>query len=375
MSVRSNRDQLTRRQWCVRAALALGGALVPSSLRAFSIPKRILVVGGTRFVGPAIVEQLLAMGHSVTLFNRGITAPDMFKNIERLRGFRDPDPTQENYSALGQRRWDVVVDVWPSDPAIAANAARALRDRADHYIYISSIAAYDVTVFARPHATESAPLRAWDEQRRDYNRGKAESERRIAGVVPADQLTIVRAGPIKGYRDDGADLFTWLRRAQRPGPHIGPGSGNDAVQLVDVRDIARLVGLVVDRRAIGSYNATGPATPFRSFLSACARAGGEDDRTVWIPSDVLATHGLRATAAGPRGQFPFWRPEPHLTGFYQISSDRALAMGWARRPFEETALDTLAWFAGVDPGFASFTDDLPAERERQVLDAWSRRSP
>ncbi|MFT3820671.1 MAG: hypothetical protein QM750_24150 [Rubrivivax sp.] len=144
---------------------------------------------------------------------------------------------------------------------------------------------------------------------------------------------------------------------------------------MDVRDVARLIGLVIDRGAIGAFNATGPATPFRRFLNACATAVGEEDRFVWMPADFLATHGLRASAAGPRGQFPFWRPEPNLAGFYQISSDRALSIGWTRRPFEETALDTLAFFASGDPGFANLTDELTADQERQVLEAWSRRTP
>src|SRR5215470_6906064 len=111
-----------------------------------------------RFLKASLLAAAVLAGHTVTLFNRGVTNPGLFPNLEKLRGFRSPEATDENFSALGERRWDAVIDVWPSDPALAETAARRLRDRAKHYLYVSSIAAYDRSAFARPGLTEDGPL-------------------------------------------------------------------------------------------------------------------------------------------------------------------------------------------------------------------------
>jgi 2'-hydroxyisoflavone reductase len=118
-------------------------ALAPIRALGAPKPKRILVLGGTFFLGPAFVESAIANGHSVTLFNRGVTNPELFPEVEKLRGYRSAVPDDQNLSALGRRRWDVVVDIWPNDPNLAESAARELADRTEHYIYVSSIGAYD----------------------------------------------------------------------------------------------------------------------------------------------------------------------------------------------------------------------------------------
>src|SRR4051812_21718520 len=167
---------INRRTWIEQAAGGAALALGLPALSAFRFPpapKRILVLGGTSFLGPALTDSALAAGHSVTLFNRGITNPGMFPYLERLRGYRDPDPSQESYAALGQRHWDAIIDVWPNDPALAENAARVLHDRTPHYLYVSSVAAYRGRALGQPGTTESGELSPWDPAIGGYNRGKA----------------------------------------------------------------------------------------------------------------------------------------------------------------------------------------------------------
>ena len=363
----------------IKSSLVVSAASACSSLLnvralARAAPKRVLVLGGTYFLGPAVVESLLAAGHTVTLFNRGVTNPTLFPNLEKLKGFRSSDPGDEDLSALSRRHFDVVVDVWPNDPALAASAAQLLRERAGHYLYVSSIAAYDSKEFAKAGVDETAPTEPWNSSGRKYNRGKAESERRLHAIL-GERLTIVRPGPIKGTRDTTPDLLTWLLRAQPGGQHIAPGDGTDPVELVDVKDVARFLVWAIDRSLYGTFNLTGKEMNFREFLDACKAATGSDAQFVWIPQDFLRQHGLETDAVLNTfaGNFPFWRPDPATRGLYQVSSAKAFAAGWRTRPFEETAQDCLIDYATVTQ-FVDWSDYLSASREKMVLDAWAQRS-
>jgi len=338
-------------------------------------PKRILVLGGTSFLGPALVEAAVVAGHTVTLFNRGITNPGLFPYLEKLRGLRSATASDENLSALRGRRWDVVVDVWPSDPALVESAARQLGDQTARYLYVSSIATYAPRGFARPGLTEDAAMNPWDLAIRAYDRGKSESERRLHALV-GDKLTVVRPGAIKGERDDTPDLLAWLRRAQHGGRHIGPGSGDDHVQIVDVKDVARFLVLAIERSLLGTFNLTGVPMTFREFVSACKMIMRSSAEFVWIPRDFLHQHGLDSapfdspTIPSYLGKFPFWHPEPERQGFYQVSSRRAFDAGWTLRPFTETALDYLWSVDSMGPDF-HWTDELSPEVETRVLGQWT----
>ncbi len=322
------------------------------SLRALAsvLPKRVLVLGGTSFLGPALVEGAIAEGHTVTLFNRGVTNPDLFPHQEKLRGFRSSTPGDEDLSALARRRFDAVVDVWPNDPALAASAAEFLKNRVGHYLYVSSIAAYDSKEFGRAGIEETAP-------------------------ILGDKLTIVRPGPIKGNRDTTPDLLTWLIRAQKGGQHIGPGDGSDPVELVDVKDVARFLMLAIDSSLHGTFNLTGRPMTFRAFLNACNAATRSDAQFVWIPQDFLHQHGLETDFALRlfAGNFPFWRPAGAMPGLLQVSSEKAFRAGWQTRPFQETALDCLTYFRSLHETL-HWDDYLSADKEKQVLDAWAHRS-
>jgi 2'-hydroxyisoflavone reductase len=364
-------------------SLSLGAgaaALLPRELRALgrraAPPRSILVLGGTSFLGPALVEAAVVSGHRVTLFNRGVTNPGLFPSLEKLRGLRGARDV-ENLSALRGRTWDAIVDVWPSDPALAESAARQLAGQTAHYLYVSSIAAYDPREFAKPGLSEDGLLNPWNPEIRPYNRGKAESERRLHAIV-GDKLTIVRPGPIKGARDDSPDLLTWIRRMQAGGPHIGPGRGDDHVQNVDVKDVARFLVLAVERHALGTFNLTGAPMTFRDFLDRCRAAARSDAVVTWIPREFLHAHGLdpapfdSPTAPSYLGKFPYWHPEPERRGFYQISSRRAFELGWRQRPFAETVNDYLWALDSMGPAL-QWTDELAPDVEARVLSDWAQR--
>jgi 2'-hydroxyisoflavone reductase len=366
---------MDRRRFLHTSLAASVATVVPRSV-ALGAPKGILVLGGTSFLGPALVEAAVVAGHTVTLFNRGRTNPALFPHLEKLRGLRSNAAAEENLSALRGRRWDAIVDVWPNDPALAESAARALRDQTAHYLYVSSIAAYDRRGFATPGLTEDAALNPWDPSIRPYDRGKAESERRLDSLVK-DKLTVIRPGAIKGDRDDTPDLLAWLRRAQAGGHHIGPGTGDDPVQKVDVKDVGRFLVLAIERSLYGTFNLTGESMTFRQFLAECTAVTRSNAEFVWVPRDVLHGFGLdpapwdSPTIPSYLGKFPSWHPEPERRGVYQISSRKALGTGWTRRPFAETAFDYLWSIDAMGPDF-QWTDELSPETEAQVLARFSR---
>jgi 2'-hydroxyisoflavone reductase len=355
------------------AASSLSLALSRILPSAFArTPKKVLVFGGTDFLGPAVVDALMADGHTVTIFNRGVTNPELLPRVEKLRGFRSADPKDQDLSALERRRFDAVIDVWPNDPDIVASAAEFLKDRTNHYLFVSSIGAYDHKLFAKADViTEEMPTQPWNEPARQYNRNKAESERRLQKIIE-ERLTIVRPGPITGHRDDGSGLLTWLLRAQDGGEHIGPGDGKTPVELVDVKDVGRFLALAIAQPLYGTFNTTGNSFVFRDFLDACNKATKSQATFTWIPQDFLHEHGLDSNDVLHTfdGNFPLWEPDPKYQAFHRVSSAKAFAAGWHIRPFEETALDCLSdFYSGLSPR----PNYLTAAREQEVLEAWNHR--
>lgn len=366
---------MNRRDFVKTSAVALtaaaGSSLFPLSARAEFTPQKILVLGGTFFLGPALVDALVADGHTVTLFNRGVTNPELFPHLEKLRGFRSADANDQDLSALARRRFDVIVDVWPNHPEVVSSAAEFLKDKAQHYLFVSSVAAYDSKEFAKASIEEGAPMEPFAGTGRTYNRNKAESERRLNKII-GERLTIVRPGPIKGRRDDTPDLLTWLLRMQRGGEHIGPGDGNDPVELVDVNDVARFLVLAIRQQVYGLYNLAGKSMMFREFLDACKSATRSDAKLVWIPREFLHQQGLEPDSVLHTfaGNFPFWRPDASNAGLYRVSSEKAYRAGWRTRSFEETALDVLEDYYSLH--IMEESTFLTDEKEKAVLAAWRK---
>jgi 2'-hydroxyisoflavone reductase len=366
-----NRRRFLRTSATSSLGLLFSGAFGPTVFAR--TPKKVLVFGGTFYLGPAIVEALLAAGHTVTLFNRGMTNPELFPRVEKLKGFRSSDPADQDLSALEHRRFDVAIDVWPNDPSIVASAAEFLKDRVQHYFFVSCGAAYDHDQFAKPDAiTEETPLIKFNASGGQYSRNKAESERRLQPILGA-RLTVVRPGPIEGHGNDDPDLLTWIVRAQDGGEHIGPGDGNDPVQYVDAKDVARFFPLAIQKQLHGAFNLVGKSLSFRELLDACSAATHSDAAFFWVPKEFLREHGLEADGLSPEPfarKFPLWISDPKFQGLYRISNAKALAAGWQTRAFEETALDCLTDFYS---GRIQVSTGLSKQKEKEVLAAWKQR--
>jgi 2'-hydroxyisoflavone reductase len=334
-------------------------------------PRRILVLGGTGFLGPAVVEAARARGHALTLFNRGKTRPELFPDVEKLRGDREG-----RLDALRGRRWDAVVDTSGYVPRIVRMSAELLAKSVGRYLFISSISVYRDDL--PPGADETAPLAtlqdpASEDVRAHYGPLKALSERAAEAALPG-RVAVVRPGLIVGPGDP-TDRFTyWPVRLERGREVLAPGDGGDPAQLVDVRDLAAFLVGAIEREETGVYNAVGPAerVGMRTLLEDARRGVGSQAELLWIPWAFLKEQGV-----SPWSDLPVWVPagEPG-SGIAAVSNARALAKGLVFRPIPETARDTLSWW-GTLPAErrAKLRAGLSPEREGEVLAVWRARQP
>jgi 2'-hydroxyisoflavone reductase len=309
---------------------------------------RLLILGGTKFLGRHIADAALAGGHELTLFTRGVTAPDLLPEAEHLHGDRDGD-----LRALAGRRWDALVDTSGYVPRVVDASARAVD--AEHYVFVSSISVY--ARMPQPGTTEDAPLddapAGSEDVAAHYGGLKAQCERVVAEHFPQRHL-IVRPGLIVGPHDP-TDRFTyWARRAAMPGPVLAPGPAQRLVQVIDARDLAGWIVGAAGDRVTGTMNAVSEPFPFGDLLA------GAD--VAWAPPAWLLAQGVE-----PWSELPLWvGDDPELRGFLEADASRARATGLRCRPIAETIADTRAWARERPfPGAAG----MEPERERQLLAA------
>jgi 2'-hydroxyisoflavone reductase len=337
---------------------------------------KILILGGTRFLGRHLVEAALTRSHEVTLFNRGRSNPDLFPGIERLRGDRDG-----NLQALKGRRWDAVIDTCGFVPRLVRASTELLADAVSHYSFISTVSVYsDLT---RSRVDENAPVHELDDPTTEvidgesYGGLKVLCERAAVEAMPGRVLN-VRAGLIVGPHDSTDRFPYWPRRVARGGLVLAPGRPERQVQFVDVRDLAAWVVKMAESSQAGTFNATGPRDPLTmgGFLDACKRVTASDGTFVWA-SDAF----LKAQEVAPYTEMPLWIPDD-LPGFNSIECTPALDQGLAFRPLAETIRDTLAWDASR-PAPDSDRSDRPGvrlpgsmrpERETALLRTWEEQS-
>ncbi|QDV39452.1 NAD-dependent epimerase/dehydratase family protein [Tautonia plasticadhaerens] len=333
-------------------------------------PKTILMLGGTGFLGPHTVEAALRRGHEVTLFNRGRTRPGLFPDLEQLRGDRDND-----LKALEGRRWDAVVDTSANIPRWVRSAAAVLGPNIGHYVYISSISAY--ASLTKPGTDESAPLAEIADPTVEQVDGetfgalKALSEKAAEEAMPG-RVTVVRPGLIAGP-DDPSDRFAyWPVRVARGGEVLAPGSAEDPVQLIDVRDLGEFLVTLIEGTTTGVFNALGPAggLTMGRMLDACKEAAGSDATFTFVPARFLAEQGVSAWS-----DMPAWVPaEGDTAGFARVSNAKAIGVGLGFRPIVETARATLEWFeAQPEERRSRLRAGLAPGREAEVLAAWKAR--
>jgi 2'-hydroxyisoflavone reductase len=330
---------------------------------------RVLVLGGTIFVGRHVVEAALARGDEVTIFHRGRHGADLYPEIERLAGDRDGD-----LSVLAGREWDVVVDTSCYFPRQARASAEALVGRVGHYTFVSSGSVY--ADHSRPGNREDSPVNEVPEGAAEelsspelYGGFKAASERALQETLPGRALS-VRAGVIVGPYDPTNRFTYWVTRLARGGEVLAAEPRDQPVQLVDARDLAAWILGSAERGVTGVMNATGPERPLTlgETLSRVRDAVGGGAELVWADERFLVDAGVE-----PFTDLPLWlapNVDPDWAGFFGLDVSRALAAGLRFRPLEETARDTLAWAEQEAPPAPA---GLPPERERGLLAAWRAR--
>lgn len=335
---------------------------------------RLLIIGGTRFLGRHLVEDATERGHHVTLFNRGRTNPELFPGVERIRGDRESE-----LDALKDGRWDAVVDTCGYVPRVVGASARALAGRVGLYVFISSISVHGD--FSRP-VSEDSPLATIEDESTEevtgesYGPLKALSERAVEDAVPGRAL-IVRPGLIVGPHDTTVRFSYWTARVARGGEVLAPGEPSRHVQFIDARDLAAWTLRMTEAGRAGVFDATGPDEPLTmgEFLDACRDVSRSDARFTWVDEQFLIERGV-----APWSELPLWLPESNeqFRYFSKVDVGRALAEGLTFRPLSETVRDTLAWQSGLPGSQPSIEKDgvpvpdatLKPERERELLDEW-----
>ena len=326
---------------------------------------RLLILGGTIFLGRHLVDAALARGHEVTLFNRGQHGAELYPAVERLRGDRDGD-----LEALRGRRWDAAIDTSGYVPRVARASAELLAGEVEHYTFISSLSVY--AHFRERGTDERAPVGVLDDPTVEqvdgetYGPLKALCERAVEAALPGRAL-IVRPGLIVGPHDP-TDRFTyWPSRAARGGEVLAPGRPERHVQIVDARDLAEWTVRMVEARQTGVYNATGPAEPLTMgrLLEVCQEVGG-GARVTWVSEPFLAERQVGAWI-----ELPLWLPasDPDLAGFSDVDVSKAIAAGLTFRDLAATVRDTLAWDA-TRPPEREWRAGLSPAREAELLAAW-----
>jgi 2'-hydroxyisoflavone reductase len=297
----------------------------------------ILIIGGTLFVGRALVEAALARGHRVTLFNRGKTNPELFPRVVSRRGDRN-----DGFAPLAGMAFDAIIDTCGYFPRQLERAIEELGASSPCYLFISTCSVY------RDHdlesVTEEAPLQELPDPSVEeitgetYGGLKALCEQRLQAAWPG-RLQIVRPGLIVGPWDPSGRFSYWLRRMHEGGTVLAPGNPDGPVQFIDVRDLAEFcLGLCASGTST-VVNAVGPAEPlgFGRFLDVCAEHSGTPSRCIWADDDFLEEQGVT-----PFHELPLWVPASQR-GFFRVSCERAKAAGLVHRPWQDTVRDTLAW--------------------------------
>ncbi len=424
----NSRRGLRRRELLGGSAAAAAFGLMSSACSARPKPapgpapapkiaaKRILILGGTGFLGPKTIDAALARGHHVTIFNRGKREKllPLTAKVEHLYGNRDPElpaddergpdgkllhpeSSPRGLEQLAGKRWDVVIDNSGYYPRMVGASARLLAPNVGQYIFISSISAYatnpatggdETTAVATiPDPTVETMGASFE----NYGALKALCEQAVEAALPG-RATIVRPGFIVGPGDP-TDRFTyWPMRIARGGEVLVPGGAEDPLQIIDVRDLAEWLVTLAEHGTTGTFNATGPERPARwgQVVETCVAAAKSAATLTWVPASWLSSNGGGDV-------FPIWAPsEGETAGFHRWSNERAKAAGLTFRPASETIEALLAWYPQEVERRVRVTKELEAaakakgaappagdpsalragpsaERERELLAAWKAR--
>jgi 2'-hydroxyisoflavone reductase len=316
---------------------------------------RLLLVGGPRFLGRAIVDSALARGHELTLFNRGRTNPDLYPEVERLVGDRASD-----LAVLGGRSWDAVIDTCGYLPDDVRASAHALAG-SGLYCFVSSVSVYaDFTV----PVDEDSPVAELGDLARDevtnesYGALKALCEDAVRDEF-GERALVVRPGLITGPYDPTGRFTYWPHRVARGGEILAPAPPDAPTQSIDVRDLAEWIVVSCERRLGGVYNATHPGFSWQALLDTCIRVAGSDAGITWVAPEFLVEQEV-----GEWMELPLWITDPSLTYADRVDVGRALGAGLAFRPLEETVRGTLELAETTEAA------GLAPAREAELLARW-----
>ena len=373
---------MTTRRELLQSAMALSAVSMTglSPLMAFDSvkkaakPLKILMLGGTGFLGPHTVQYAIDRGHEVTLFNRGRSKENLFPDLEKLTGNRDPD-VDAGLSALEGRKWDCVIDTSSYVPRIAGASAQLLKGQCEQYLMISTISVY--SQFSQLNMDETAAVGTLDDPTVEtvdgatYGPLKAYSEQAVTEQFGAG-ATILRPGLIVGPRDRTDRYSYWPVRASRGGDMLCPGNGSDLVQYIDVRDLAEFIVHCLEQKTTGIFNTISDSKTetVKDMVDTCIEVSGADTNAVWADTDFLTEQGVR-----PWADMPVWVPNAgEMAGLSQIDVSRAFAAGMKIRDRKETALDTLNWFKTLpEERQKTLRAGIKSEREQEVLAEWFKR--
>ncbi|MEO8422996.1 MAG: NAD-dependent epimerase/dehydratase family protein [Actinomycetota bacterium] len=321
---------------------------------------QLLVIGGTHFVGRAMVEDAVARGHDVTMFHRGPAEPDGFPKVEHVHGDRDGglDP-------LRGRTWDAAIDTCGYRPRVVRDSALLLAEAVGLYVFVSTLSVYpdDAPVGGTEESpTHQPPFPDTEEiTAESYGALKMACELEAQGAFPGRCL-VVRPGYIVGPHDP-TDRFTyWVRRASVGGRMLAPGPPDQPLQVVDVRDLGTFT---LDRLEAGTadvFGVVGPQEPLTWGLAlpALVEAGRAGAELTWVDASFLQTRVKEED-----GELPLW--DIDYPGLHSFDASKAIAAGLRHRPLADTIADTLAW----DRGRGALKAGLTPERERELLQAWA----
>jgi 2'-hydroxyisoflavone reductase len=373
------------------AMMAMAGGLSPalaSIARARpSAAKKVLILGGTAFIGPALIDACKARGHSVTIFNRGRTekrlGTHVAEDVERLYGNRDPekraddaDPqSPKGLSQLEGREWDAVVDNSGYFPRVVKASAELLAPKVKQYIFISSLSAYAENKTAGED--ESAPLATMEDPSvenmgkdfSNYGPLKVLCEKAAEAALPG-RVANVRPGFIVGPGDPTDRWTYWPVRIKRGGEVLVPGTPADPVMIIDVRDLAEWLVVLIENNTNGEFNACGPKDPMTmaQMVEACKKGVGADASFTWVNEDFLEK-------VPEQVQFPIWVSPKEAPGFHTRKNAKAVAAGLKFRPVEDTAKATLEWFNALpDERKKKMLTMVESNTEAAVLKRWHEKS-
>jgi 2'-hydroxyisoflavone reductase len=340
-------------------------------------PVRLLVLGGTRFVGRLIVEAATDRGHLVTTFNRGCTGSDA-AGVEAVRG--DRENAADLARLVGGREWDAVVDTSGYVPAVVGNAARVLSGKAAAYAFMSTVSVYpdwpqgpvseDSRIYdGAPDVTGTADDEAnWPAAQ--YGSYKAGCERAVTGAFGGDVL-VLRPGVILGPHENVGRLTWWLTRIAAGGHVLAPGNSHREIQPVDIRDLAAFTLACLEAGVTGTFNVTAPVGhgTFAGMLGACIDATGSDAQLEWVDDAFLLSNGVQQWM-----EIPLWRTPP---GTWRVDSSHAITKGLRCRPIAATVADTWKWLSsgqGPNAYGRQSHHGLDRDKERNLLDQWAGRA-